>query len=191
MITKINNKVIYLQKFFMKIISILFLVIGIFFSSCFKKRSDKSVLLDFDLQKTVNKSISNIIYDPTANSGSYVTYADSISQYSFGLSTNAKLISKGNKKNEYIVSAYVKRSASTDKGSLDFQVLGSSNDLLYIQSLYITPETFVNANDWVKIEGKIVVPNDVKISNPENEIRIFLYCTGNRILLDDLEITTE
>ncbi len=171
--------------------NILFIICVITLNSCFRKKVEHALFLDFDTQKTINTAIPNIIYDPTSFSGGYVTYADSLSPYSFTILSSLKLITSGPERNKFKVSAQIRRAYATDKGSIEFQIISPNNELLYLKSVYITEDSFVKGNEWVKIEGEIVLPDDARIKELENPVKIFLYSTKNRIIMDDLEIISE
>jgi hypothetical protein len=163
----------------------------ILLTSCFRKKQDVGILVDFDFHKTTNFGIPNIIYNASAFSGMYVTYADSLAPYAHTIISNFKLLSRGSSKNAYRVSAQINRVKNSDKGSIEFQVVSKTNELLFLRSIYINEKNFVKENEWTKIEELIKLPEDSKLKDPDNIVKIFLYSTKDRILMDDLEITSE
>jgi hypothetical protein len=165
------------------------LILG--FTSCFRKRSNEGVFVNFDDQKAINVNATNILFDPNAFSGLYLTQADSLVPYSFTIYTNAKLLSTGSSKTTFKISAQIKRAKITDKASIDFQLYNKIGEVIFSQSIFINENNFTKDNEWATVEGLVTLPNDVNIKDPENLIKIFLFCTKNRVYMDDLRITCE
>ncbi len=167
-------------------------IVLILFTSCFKKKDNEGgIFLDFDFLKTVDLKIPNIEYDPNAFSGIYSTSADSTTPYSYTVTSNFKLLSGGSDKKSFKISAQVKRSLPTDNGSIAFQVVDKNNQAIFAESIYIAESNFTKSNEWTKVEGLVNLPSDSRIFEPETTIRVFLFCTKNRIWMDDLEILNQ
>jgi hypothetical protein len=166
-------------------------VILVIFASCFKKSTSDSLLVDYDTQKIVNKDVSFVIFDPAAHSGTYVSFADSISPYSSGIISNLKLLLKGKKAMKINVSAFVKKFKQDAKANIAFRLIDKSGAILIDQQIYIDNNSVPNVNEWTNILGSFNIPSGENFYSSENSLYIFLYSVKDKILIDDLEVTSE
>jgi hypothetical protein len=168
-----------------------FLLVTLVFTSCFRKKSDSTLFIDYDTQKTINKDLNYIIFDASAYSGTYVGYADSTSPYSSGVLSNLKLLLKSKKVDKLNVSAFIKKTQANAEGNIAFKILDKTGTVLLNESISILKDNGAKVNEWSKIEGKITLPVNEKLYDAENAVYLFLYSVKDRILIDDLEISWE